>query len=250
MPRQGSRTQPKLYRGLAGWFHLLTNPADYAEESRYFRRALIEHAKPRPRTLLELGSGGGNNASHMKRHFEMTLVDLSPDMLKVSRELNPKLKHVQGDMRSVRLGRQFDAVFAHDALMYMTSERDLRAAIETAFVHTRPRGVALFVPDFTRERFRPATICGGHDAYDGRALRYIEWTWDPDPDDTWFNVDFAYLLRERNGRMRAVHDRHVHGVFPRRDWLRFLREAGFRARALSFEHSSAGRLVAFVGVRP
>lgn len=250
MPRQGRRAQPKIYTNLAPWFHLLTNPADYVEESRFFRRTLIENAKPRPRTLLELGSGGGNNALHMQKHFEMTLVDLSPDMLKLSKKINPGLKHRQGDMRTVRLGREFDAVFAHDALMYMTTERDLRAAIETAFVHTRSGGAALFVPDFTRERFRPETSCGGHDAYDGRALRYMEWTWDPDPDDTQYTVDYAYLLRERNGRIRAVHDRHVHGVFPRRDWLRFLREAGFRARGLSWEHSTAGRLVAFVGVRP
>ena len=30
-------------------------------------------------------------------------------------------------MRNVRLGRTFDAVFVHDAIMYMTTEVDLRA---------------------------------------------------------------------------------------------------------------------------
>lgn len=41
-------------------------------------------------------------------------------------------------MRTVRLGRTFDAVFVHDAVDYMTSEDDLRHVIETAFVHCRP----------------------------------------------------------------------------------------------------------------
>ena len=35
----------------------------------------------------------------------MTLVDLSEEMLAVSRELNPECEHLQGDMRTLRLGR-------------------------------------------------------------------------------------------------------------------------------------------------
>ena len=105
-----------------------------------------------PRTVLELGSGGGNNASHLKARFDMVLVEPSAGMRAVSRALNPECEHIDGDMRTVRLGRQFDAVFVHDAVCYMTTESDLRLAIETAFVHCRPGGVALFAPDFvTRE---------------------------------------------------------------------------------------------------
>ena len=91
-----------------------------------YREALVASASSPIDTLLELGSGGGNNASHLKKHFQMTLVDLSPGMLEVSRKLNPECEHLQGDMRSVRLGRSFDAVFMHDAIAYMTSAEDLR----------------------------------------------------------------------------------------------------------------------------
>ena len=244
------RAQPRLYSELASWFHLLTPPENYAEEARFYRRTLLASVKPRSRTVLELGSGGGNNASHMKRWFQMTLTDLSPQMLKISHALNPELEHIRGDMRTLRLGREFDAVFAHDALMYMTTERDLRAAIETAYVHTRTGGAALFVPDCTRETLRPQTNCGGSDGDDGRGLRYLEWTWDPDPDDTWFYTDFAYLLRSPSGTIRAVHDRHIDGVFRRAEWLRLLREGGFRPRALTFAHSDVGKLPAFLGVKP
>jgi hypothetical protein len=72
---------------------------------------------------------------------------------------------------------QFDAVFVHDAVCYMTTHSDLRKAMETAFVHCRPGGVALFAPDHLRENFRADTDHGGSD--DGRrGLRYLEWTWD------------------------------------------------------------------------
>ena len=64
----------------------------------------------------------------------------------------------------------------------------------------------------------------------GAALRYLEWTWDPDPDDTQYTVDYAYLLRDADGSVRVVHDRHVEGLFPRAQWLQILADVGFEAR--------------------
>ena len=220
---------PRLYGELTAWWPLLSEPADYAEEADRARRLLLGACDAPPRTLLELGSGGGNNASHLKAHFQMTLVDLSPGMLAVSRALNPECEHIPGDMRTVRLGRVFDAVFTHDAIMYLTCEDDLRQAFATAFLHCREGGAALFEPDFVQEIFRPGTRCGGHDG-GGRGLRYLEWTCDPDPADSTYCVDFAYLLREADGSLRTELDRHTFGLFPRADWLHGLEQAGFQPR--------------------
>ena len=220
---------PKLYRELASWFHLLTSPADYAEEAEFSLKVLMESSPSPIRTLLELGSGGGNNASHMKAHLEMTLVDLSSGMLELSRKLNPECEHIHGDMRTIRLGRTFDAVFVHDAIMYMTTEEALREAIATAFVHCKVGGVVLFMPDAVVETFVPLTTHGGHDG-DDRGVRYIEWTFDSDPSDTTYTVDFSYLLREGRGEVRVVHDHHVFGIFSRDTWLQLVREAGFVGR--------------------
>lgn len=242
---------PRLYTELASWWPLLSSPADYAEEAKFYRRTLIEACGRPPRTLLELGSGGGNNASHLKTWFQMTLVDRSPEMLAVSRALNPECEHIVGDMRTVRLGRYFNAVFIHDAVMYMTTEDELRQAMETAFVHCAPGGAALLAPDCVRETFRPATHGGGHDG-EGRALRYLEWRWDPDPSDNTYIVDFAYLLRDENGTVRVKQDRHIVGLFARADWLRLLTEAGFQPRMLRFDHSELepDTWELFLGIRP
>ena len=236
---------PKLYTELASWWHLLSSPDDYAEEAAFYRQVLCDACSSPLQTLLELGCGGGNNASHLKAHFRMTLIDCSPGMLAMSRALNPECEHVEGDMRTVRLGRLFDAVFVHDAIMYMTTEADLRKAMETTFVHCKPGGVALFVPDHVRETFRPTTQHGGHDGKD-RGLRYLEWNYDPDETDTTYVTDYAYLLREKDGTVRVEYDRHVMGLFAREDWLRLLREVGFEPRIV---HDSFGREL-FVAVKP
>jgi hypothetical protein len=227
-----------MYDELASWWPLLSAPADYAEEAAFYRHALADACDGELHTMLELGSGGGNNAWHLKAHARLTLVDLAPGMLEVSRRLNPECEHIVGDMRDVRLGRTFDAVFVHDAICYMTSAADLRRVFDTAFVHCRPGGAALFAPDYVRETFREGTSSGGHDDGDGaRGVRFLEWTWDPDPADSSYTVDYAYLLRSEGGAVRAEHDRHIEGLFSREEWLSLLAEAGFEAGCVTFEHS-------------
>jgi SAM-dependent methyltransferase len=215
----------KLYGEIAEWWPIFSHPGEYKGEAAFFRR-LLKKSGGRPRTILDLGSGGGNIAFHLKRYFSMTLVDLSPGMLKVSRALNPECQHIRGDMRTVRLGRTFDGVFAHDAICHMTKKADLRAALKTAFAHCRPGGVALFVPDYTREIFVEEADHGGSDS-DRGSVRFVQWVTDPNPRDRTYLVDFAILLRDARGRMRVVHDRHVYGLFSRAEWRSLLREVGF-----------------------
>lgn len=199
--------------------------------------------------VLELGSGGGNNATHLRAWYDLTLSDLSEAMLAVSREQNPGIEHIHGDMRTLRIGRDFDAVFVHDALMYLTEARDLTAAMATAFAHCRPGGVALFVPDCTKETFAPATEHGGEDASDGRAVRYLEWTFDPDPNDTSFVAHYTIVLRECDRSTRVIDDRHECGLFAEADWVRWLRQVGF-SRVQVFSDPSAPPRQLFLATRP
>ncbi|MBM3773216.1 MAG: class I SAM-dependent methyltransferase [Acidimicrobiia bacterium] len=238
----------KIYDEYADWFHLLTARKDYAAEAADYV-SLIESICPDARTLLELGCGGGNNASYLKHRFDCTLTDLSPRMLDVSRSINPECEHIAGDMRTLRLGRQFDAVFVHDAVEYMTTADDLRQVASTAYVHTRPGGVALFVPDGTAETFAECVDDGGEDGADGRAMRYQEWAFDPDPTDGVYEVHFACLLRE-GGAVRMIHDRHVHGLFTRQLWLDVLASAGFDVTLPPLDVTTHDTQVAFLAKRP
>jgi SAM-dependent methyltransferase len=219
----------RFYDELADWWPLFSPPSHYVEEAEDLLRRLAPALGRGASTLLELGSGGGSLASHLKPRFTLTLTDRSDGMLAVNRAVNPEAEHILGDMRSLRLHRLFDVVLVHDAIMYATTPADVQATLATAAVHCRPGGTVVVLPDYVRETFTSGTDDGGEDAEDGRGFRYLEWRWDPDPADDTYVVHYAFLMRAANGDVRVEHDRHTEGLFARAQWLAWFDAAGLDA---------------------
>jgi hypothetical protein len=220
----------RLYDDLTPWYRLIDPPQDHEQEAAVYARALRDTVRGGASALLELGAGAGHNALFMKREFRCTLTDIPPPMQALSRELNPDCEHLIGDMRSVRLERNFDVVLVHDAVCYMTSLTDLARMAETAFVHTRPGGAALFAPDYVRERFKEnVTLLSADDG--SRSLRGVEWAWDPDSSDTRYVVEYALLLRDSQA-VSSASDRHDKGLFSIAQWFDTLGSVGYHVTLL------------------
>ena len=235
----------RMYSDLAAWWPLLSPPSHYVEEAADLLPDILETPDGRPETLLELGSGGGSLAYHFKERLRLTLTDISPEMLAMSKRVNPECEHIAGDMRTLDLGRVFDVVFIHDAIMYAITPEAVKATLGAAARHCRPGGAVVVVPDHVRETFQPEVETGGEDGQDGRGLRYIEWTWDPDPADTTYEVAYGFLLRDAQGRVTFEGEQQQHGCFPREAWLAWLLGAGFMPRVRTDDWNRD----VFVGVR-
>ncbi|MDQ4094738.1 MAG: class I SAM-dependent methyltransferase [Actinomycetota bacterium] len=239
--------EPRLYSELARWWPLFSPPDEYTEEAALYGSLLENATDQTVKTVLELGSGGGNNASHLKGRFDLTLSDVSQAMLTISQELNPECEHVRGDMRTLRLGRIFDAVFVHDAISYITTEEDLGAVMVTIASHCRPGGAVLVTADEIADRFEPSTEHGGSDA-DDRGIRFLQWSHSPDPSTTSYLVDYAYLIREGHN-VTVEHDRHVCGLFPKSTWLDLMDSAQLDVEARTHTFSDGFTSEIFVGTR-
>ena len=224
----------RLYNELAYLWPVISPPEDYADEAEYWRRAIRAKLGEGRHRILELGVGGGHNLSHLTSDFQATAVDLSPKMLEISRRLNPGVDHYLGDMRTVRLGRKFDAVLIHDAISYMLTEDDLRATFTTARRHLRAGGLLLAAPDLVRDTFRDGRTLywpGRPPGPGGIRVDVEEHLSDPDPADTIVESLFVYTIIE-NGAQRVERDLHLSGLFPIATWLALLGEAGFDAEVL------------------
>ena len=250
---RGATGDYRIYSDLADWWPMISPVREYTREAAYLE-ALISQATatqftpatpPTPGTqaaVLDLGSGGGHVAVHLKHMFTMTLVDISDRMLAVSRRLNPECDHHVGDMRTIRLGRRFDAVLVHDAIDYIIGKADLRLVIETAAAHCKPGGIALFIPDYIKDTFSEVGGGGGGgvDAT-GRTASFVERTWDPDPADDWVQADYEFTLHTPGAQAEVVRESHRLSSFSRETWLRLLAAAGLTHDAdLARRQISAG----------
>ncbi len=227
-------SMPRLYDDLAWLWPLLSPPEHYESEAAVLLDLIDRHgkrAKGERYSVLELGAGGGHTLVHLANRFDCTAVDLSEPMLANCKKLVPEAETIVGDMRSVRLGRTFSAVFIHDAIDYMLCEEDVRKALQTAAVHLEPGGLCAVAPTYIRDEFVDGDVADDGTTTDAQDLTYFTYVHDPDPNDNTFEMILLYLIRDNNTRqVEVVEDRHTCGLFSFEQWITWLEEAGFEAR--------------------
>lgn len=227
----------RLYGDLAWLWPIISPPEDYIEETELFSKTIKMHSKIKVKTLLHLGCGGGHNDCTFKKHFKVTGLDISKDMLKLARKLNPRIVYHRGDMRTIRLKEYFDAVTILDSINYMCTTEDLRRVFVTAYEHLRPGGILLTIVERLLTNFKQNnTECSSHSQGNIDTV-FIENSYDPNPLDTNYEENFIYLIRRR-GKLEIHTDRHLCGIFKIETWHTLLKKVGFEVKQMKFQHST------------
>ncbi len=224
----------RAYSDLAWTESIIAPPGEYAEETELFGRVIKDNSRIEARTLLHLGCGAGGNDYTFKRHFTVTGVDISEDMLELAGKLNPEVTYIRGDMRKIALKECFDAVAIPDCIGYMTTVEDLRKVVTTGCKHLRPGGVLLIVAH-TSEGFR-----GNNFVYTGSngdvEVTVFENNYVFESTRTTYEATFVYLIRRR-GKLEIYTDCHTLGLFTLTTWLSLLKDVGLEVKQMKMEHS-------------
>lgn len=125
-------TRWRAYYDLAWTELIIAPPEEYVKETELFSKVIKDHSEIKVGTLLHLGCGAGGNDYTFKKHFKVTGVDISENMLEIVGQINPDVVYCHGDMRTIDLGECFDAVAIPDSIGYMTTVKDLRSTIINA----------------------------------------------------------------------------------------------------------------------
>lgn len=146
------------------YYNLLYKDKDYAGETQFVHELLQTHS-PGTKTILDLGCGTGRHDILLAgKGYAITGVDRSEEMLVMANKqietktetendstLGPtstlisNLSFIQGDIRTVQIGEQFDAVISlFHVMSYQTSNEDLKAAFSTVKRHLNPGGIFIF----------------------------------------------------------------------------------------------------------
>lgn len=210
------------YNDLAWTEDWLANPSDSEEEVLIYVDLIKRTATEQPHTLLHLGSGAGGHDWIFKRHFTVTGVDISLGMLNKARIAHPDIEYLEGDMRTLRLNRQFDAVVIPDSIDYMASLDDLRQAIQTAVAHLKTGGVLLVVAK-TEETFQNNNFAYTGDK-DGVHVTLFENNYINPLLSNTYEATFVYLIRQQ-GELTIHTDRQVLGLFSQATWEKLFNDA-------------------------
>jgi SAM-dependent methyltransferase len=201
--------------------------AEYAQYCEYVTAMVRRYSERSATTLLDIGCGGGKNVLNLKRHFDITGLDLSPTMLAQAKELNPECTFVQGDMRVFKLDSTFDAVLMDDGITHMNSRADFVKAFRNAYAHLDPGGVLVATPDVTFESFQQNKTTTTPVTRGALDVVFIENIYDPDPTDEQYETTILYLIRD-HGRLQIETDHWTMGLFSLDTWRYVLRETGFQ----------------------
>lgn len=116
---------------------------DYSAEAAELHR-IIQDVCPTAKTLLDVACGTGAHLVELRRWYTVQGIDLSPAMLAVAR---PRLGDVPlrvADMRTLDLGRTFEAVIClFSSIGYVTDPAEMHSTIGRLAAHVAPGGVLI-----------------------------------------------------------------------------------------------------------
>ena len=188
-----------------------------------FCKTIMDHSRNSSKTLLHLGCGAGINDWTFKRHFNVTGIDISKGMLKIAQNLNPEVTYVHGDMRTIKLPEQYDAVAIPDSIGYMATFDDLKKTVLTSCDYLKKGGVLLIVAqmpdDFKENNFVYTGKKGDIDITLFENNHFLSSKKDK------YEALFTYLIR-RKGKLKIVNDSHVIRLFPLETWISLFKDAG------------------------
>ena len=126
------------------YYDLLYRDKDYAAEVEYLDSLLKKHGIT-GRELLEFGSGTGRHGRLLaEKNYNISGIEISEQMVQET-QLTDGFTCQQGDIRTIKLDRYFDAVIAlFHVMSYQTLNTELQAVFQRAFEHLRKGGLFVF----------------------------------------------------------------------------------------------------------
>jgi SAM-dependent methyltransferase len=223
-----------VYGRVARIYDLLytgTGIKDYQAESEALH-AIIQEASPGARTLLDVACGTGAHLEILRIWYQVEGVDLSPEMLEVARTRLGDVPLQVADMRTLDLGRRFDAVTClFSAIGYVTDPGEMRSTIQRLADHVAPGGV-LIVDGWVRPEDWGDDYRGGPDVASDDDTMVVRLSFSRRTGSI-TEMDLHHLVRGAEGIEHFV-EHHRLALVPTEDYVAAIEAAGLRARAVPF----------------
>jgi len=235
-----------MYGKVARIYDLLytgTGIKDYPAESEELH-GLIQEASPGARTLLDVACGTGAHLGFLRRWYAVEGADVSPEMLEVARTRLSDVPLHLADMRTLDLGKTFDAVTClFSAIGHVTDAVEMRDAIRRMAAHVAPGGVLIVDGWIRPEEWRDDYRRGPDVATDEHSM-VVRLTFSHRTGSI-TEMEMHHLVRDSNGIDHFV-EHHRLALVPTADYVSAFEAAGLSARVVPFMLSRDK----IIGVKP
>ena len=141
-----------MYDLIAPIYDAVNAEIDYKGWADFFDAVCARESKEKPSLVLDLGCGTGSMTIELaRRGYDMTGIDISPEMLDIAREraegegLGGNILWLCQDMREFELYGTVDlTVSCLDCLNHLTSPADLKKCLSLVHNYLIPDGIFIF----------------------------------------------------------------------------------------------------------
>jgi ubiquinone/menaquinone biosynthesis C-methylase UbiE len=226
----GDMTQQLLHNQLSKYYDRVYSFKDYLDEAVRLQNLIIKYSETGGNSLLDVGCGTGLHLKHLKDDFSCTGVDISRSMLKIARKNAKGVTFKEANMKSLRLGKQFDVIVCLlSSIGYVKTPASLEKTIQNFSKHLKKGGLVLIEPSHAKSVYVSGepriTTYNGKDAKIAR-INYTNFR------QATAVLNMHILIAERGKDAKYFLDRHELGLFGINNTLRIMKAAGLKSKYL------------------
>jgi ubiquinone/menaquinone biosynthesis C-methylase UbiE len=223
-------TKQLLHNQLAKYYDRAYSFKDYLDEAVRLQNLIIKYLESGGNSLLDVACGTGLHLKYLKDDFSCTGVDISKSMLKIARKNAKGVTFKEADMKSLRLGKQFDVIMCLlSSIGYVKTAASLEKTIRNFSKHLKKGGLALIEPSHAKSLYvngEPRIT-----TYDGKDAKIARVNVTKIRQATAV-LNMHILIAERGKDAKYFLDRHELGLFGINNTLRIMKAAGLKSKYL------------------
>jgi ubiquinone/menaquinone biosynthesis C-methylase UbiE len=223
-------TKQLLHNQLAEYYDRVYSFKDYLDEAVRLQNLIIKYLESGGNSLLDVACGTGLHLKHLRDDFSCTGVDVSKSMLKIARKNAKGVTFKEADMKTLRLGKQFDVITCLlSSIGYVKTAASLGKTIRNFSKHLKKGGLALIEPSHAKSVYvsgEPRIT-----TYDWKDAKIARVNFTKIRQATAV-LNMHILIAERGKDAKYFIDKHELGLFGINNTLRIMKAVGLKSKYL------------------
>jgi SAM-dependent methyltransferase len=213
-----------MFNKLARYYDLIMSPFDYRELVDCLDDLIITAGGSRT-DILDLGCGTSEELVYFAQlGYEVSGIDLSPEMIQISKNKIPFGNFRTGDMRKLKTSKKYDNIISvFDTVNYLIKPEDLKKCFLTVNRSLNDRGLFLF--DFN-------SIHGLYNDWNGIKIEetddfFISYDSSFNMNSLILKCNMKFFIRDESGKFESFNETHYERGYSVPEITELLKQTGF-----------------------